>query len=517
MSHKARILGAKVTGHPFLGLEPPRAEDGSRLEGPQVPVWSADPHRVLDWMASAYRLRLNDHRALRCKYLREPDPDNPGKKRRVLDNAGDPVLVPIGSNPVKMTTPQARKARPHLAAAPDLMLHAATREEETSWFAAAKRRKTRASQGMDPGSMPGMYFRGQDRRFAIFHNNGRNAVLYRTGRRTGVIVIAGMNPPAWRGGFPARWGVRIRIRLTRQVSSYSSVVVNLNRNEVALTTPPMPAGKRGQSGSITGIDRGVAHAAASSDGAFFDAPDVTAEEQAIKHHSRKMANTRRINNPTGSKNWKPTKGYLRHRKDRAQAHQRKTAKITDFQHKATTHLVRTHDFIAMESLTLTNMMRSAKGTAETPGKNVAQKAGLNRALAAAALGRFGQMVHYKSQALVDAGFDQRLALVPAPNTSRMCNECGHIGEQNRKSQADFCCTGCGHTAHADTNAALNVDDAAMSAWGWTVGEPTPSGALLVVAPAGSQDKTDPAHAVPKLVAEGGTGVELRTPAHALGV
>ena len=46
-----------------------------------------------------------------------------------------------------------------------------------------------------------------------------------------------------------------------------------------------------------------------------------------------------------------------------------------------------------------------------------------------------------------------LVLVDPKNTSRECAICGHIDKRNRPSQSEFRCVRCGHTAHADTNAA----------------------------------------------------------------
>lgn len=46
-----------------------------------------------------------------------------------------------------------------------------------------------------------------------------------------------------------------------------------------------------------------------------------------------------------------------------------------------------------------------------------------------------------------------LAFVAPRNTSRTCAECGHIDKRNRKTQAAFCCTACGHQANADAKAA----------------------------------------------------------------
>nr|WP_240196854.1 transposase [Nonomuraea lactucae] len=42
------------------------------------------------------------------------------------------------------------------------------------------------------------------------------------------------------------------------------------------------------------------------------------------------------------------------------------------------------------------------------------------------------------------------------NTSRTCARCGHCAKENRVTQAEFACQACGHTAHADTNAATNI-------------------------------------------------------------
>ncbi|MBE3013339.1 transposase [Microbispora sp. NEAU-D428] len=48
-----------------------------------------------------------------------------------------------------------------------------------------------------------------------------------------------------------------------------------------------------------------------------------------------------------------------------------------------------------------------------------------------------------------------IAVNPA-GTSRTCARCGHCAKDNRLSQAAFACTACGHTAHADVNAAINI-------------------------------------------------------------
>jgi len=56
----------------------------------------------------------------------------------------------------------------------------------------------------------------------------------------------------------------------------------------------------------------------------------------------------------------------------------------------------------------------------------------------------------------------RVTLVNPAYTSQRCFVCGHIEKANRKSQAEFCCKACGHTANADVNAAKNISRAAVS-------------------------------------------------------
>lgn len=57
-----------------------------------------------------------------------------------------------------------------------------------------------------------------------------------------------------------------------------------------------------------------------------------------------------------------------------------------------------------------------------------------------------------------------LVLVDPRNTSKACNNCGCIDKRNRKTQADFLCVSCGHSANADTNAALNIRSRAIVNW-----------------------------------------------------
>jgi putative transposase len=97
------------------------------------------------------------------------------------------------------------------------------------------------------------------------------------------------------------------------------------------------------------------------------------------------------------------------------------------------------------------MTRSASGTLDQPGVNVAAKSGLNRSLLDAGWGVFLRVLASKAES---AG-RQVVAVNPA-NTSRTCPTCGHRARENRPTQANFCCVSCGYTGHADVVGATNI-------------------------------------------------------------
>jgi transposase len=94
------------------------------------------------------------------------------------------------------------------------------------------------------------------------------------------------------------------------------------------------------------------------------------------------------------------------------------------------------------------MTRSARGTVAEPGRNVAQKTGLNRGILKSGWGLLAARLEQKASGRVEK--------VNAAYTSQTCNACKHIAAQSRKSQATFVCVACGHRANADVNAAMNI-------------------------------------------------------------
>ena len=114
-------------------------------------------------------------------------------------------------------------------------------------------------------------------------------------------------------------------------------------------------------------------------------------------------------------------------------------------------IAKNHDIVANENLLVANMTRSARGTSEQPGTQVAAKQGLNRNLADVAPGR--QRDEIEQACIRHGAVYQR---VRAKDTIITCSQCRAKSKKSRISQSEFCCTSSGYAANADGNAAENI-------------------------------------------------------------
>lgn len=210
---------------------------------------------------------------------------------------------------------------------------------------------------------------------------------------------------------------------------------------------PQPDLDRQPTGAVVGIDRGVRTALVTSDGQHYRAPRISGrraaryialQQQMARQHkrSRKRERTR-------------------------QAMGRITARVTDrrkdWAEKVSTRLVLDHDLIVFEKLNTRGMTRkpAPKPDPDQPGaflpNRARAKAGLNRGILASAWGALATRTEQKAVASGAA-----VVFVNPRFTSQQCHVCGHIAAGNRESQAVFRCQQCGHTDHADANAAKNI-------------------------------------------------------------
>jgi putative transposase len=280
------------------------------------------------------------------------------------------------------------------------------------------------------------------------------------------------------------WKLTLHVRLSQPIRPYTSVRVNWTRRQLVFVNEPLPVTGKVGTGEVIGIDRGVVHTAADDRGGFYDAPNTAELDKRRRFHQRRMAKSRVIAARQGRRFWESSR-YQAHKTAAAALSARQARVREDFAQKLSTRLVREHDFIGIETLPLERMTRRAKGV------GAAQKRGLNRSMRNAALGKLAKCIEYKAD-LAGVAFVE----VPAAYTSQRCHQCGHTCKENRESQAVFRCLSCAWTGNADTNAAVNVREEALTRWAahtqqlaGTSGEKP--GGITPVSQAGSKNKTDP--------------------------
>jgi transposase len=254
----------------------------------------------------------------------------------------------------------------------------------------------------------------------------------------------------------------VRFRVTRawhDIEQASSARVTLDRAGrwwVSFTTPP-PAFERKPTGAVVGIDRGVANSIATSDGLMLNVPSLTAGEQA-----RFLTLARRL-----SRQQKGANRRAATRTSLARLYARLGDRRKDWIEQTSTALVRGYDLIAVEDLRTKQMTRKPKAKPDPDQPTVflpngaRAKAGLNKAILASCWGGLEQRLEHKTS-LTTPQNPSVLVKVDPRNTSRTCAVCGHVAKENRESQAVFTCQSCGHEAHADTNAAINIRQRALN-------------------------------------------------------
>ncbi|WP_405976264.1 transposase [Streptomyces sp. NBC_00988] len=221
---------------------------------------------------------------------------------------------------------------------------------------------------------------------------------------------------------------------------------------VILACDEVPAEPLPATGTVTGIDMGVAHFLTTSEGEHQPNPRHgrrNAEALADAQRALKEFPRRKRENRTARHRRAVEKVAALHRKVRRQR--------TDHAHKTALAMVRTYDVIAHERLSIANMVRAPKPKPDTgnPGaflpNGAAAKTGLNKSIHDAGWGVFLGILAHKAES---AG--RKLIPVDPRNTSRTCPACGHVSGENRPTQEKFECTQCGHTDNADQVGALNV-------------------------------------------------------------
>ncbi len=288
-----------------------------------------------------------------------------------------------------------------------------------------------------------------DKAFAAFFSRTKKGEKpgyprFRSSRRFDTVTFIDGDGGKWLDNTVRMQGVgHVKVKLHRPVRGtvkQFSVTRTGRHWYVNVICVGVPVQPKPFTGAAVGLDRGLTHLIADSDGRFVDnvRPLRTAQDR-LSDAQRDLARKKR--------------GSNRRRKAvaRVASLHRKVKNVRkDHLHKVARSYVDAYNLIVVEDLKVRNMTRSASGTVEEPGANVAQKSGLNRSILDAGWGVLLELIRQKAEEAV-----VEVVEVNPRNTSRTCHACGHVGAENRCGEA-FLCQRCGHSAHADTNAARNI-------------------------------------------------------------
>jgi len=194
--------------------------------------------------------------------------------------------------------------------------------------------------------------------------------------------------------------------------------VTFSCDDVPLSPEPM-------TGSVIGVDLGVATKAALSNG------EKITDQSFLNHDLAKLAKQQRL--VSGRQRGNNRQSKARHQV--AVTHAKISRKRRDANHKLSRKLVHEHDLIIFENLSPAKMT-SGKG------KN------LNRSVRDQGWSQLIQFTVYKAQ---EAG--KQIELINPRNTSRECASCGKVSKLSRISSDKFACVSCNYAADADFNAA----------------------------------------------------------------
>jgi len=306
---------------------------------------------------------------------------------------------------------EARKAEPWLAAGSQNVQQQALRDLDQAWrnfLGGTHRRPTWRKVSRNEG------FRITDFKWRLH--------VRRLNRHWGQVAVPKV------GWVRFRWS-----RTAPDCKSYRVTLDTAGRWHAAFAVIPPPIAGPG-TGDVVGIDRGVAVSAALSTGETYQCPRPS---PGIDRLRRRLSRSKHDGNRRQGARIRLAQ-VLAYDADRRK----------DWAEQLSTDIARRFDVIRVEDLRIRNMTRSARGTVESPGRNVRQKAGLNREILASGWGLLVKRLEDKAPGRVEK--------VNPRFTSQRCSACGHIAAESRKSQALFACVACAFTANADVNAAINI-------------------------------------------------------------
>ncbi|WP_315243313.1 transposase [Rothia aeria] len=236
---------------------------------------------------------------------------------------------------------------------------------------------------------------------------------------------------------------------------YVSILVKLSR------TPATPTRAQRSAGAV-GVDLGVRYLAALSDE---QAPQRFAQYPSLEFTDNGAPT---LANPRWARTAEKRLVRLQRALARAQKGSNRRARLVrqiarhhhlvalrreSGLHQVSKRLATGYTLIGLEDLAVAGMTASAAGTIKAPGKNVRQKAGLNRSILDAAFGTLRRQLEYKASwygsqvQIIDRFFA----------SSQTCSACGARAKTKLGLRVRvFECAACGVRIDRDVNAARNI-------------------------------------------------------------
>ncbi|TVQ45454.1 MAG: transposase [Gloeocapsa sp. DLM2.Bin57] len=217
-----------------------------------------------------------------------------------------------------------------------------------------------------------------------------------------------------------------------------TIIFKQNKWYVSITVDCIPTRPTTDIGAI-GLDFGVNHAIATSEGALIDNPKFLKQAQEKIKQIAKKARRKRI----GRKGVKPSRRCRKAQKALGKIQSKVGRQRQDWQHQISSRIVSDNSLIATEKLNLKGMTRKSRG------KRKKQKTGLNRSILDVGIGNLKSLINYK---VTEAGGFYIEVPTTKVKPSQTCPKCGYQ-EKKTLAQREHNCQKCGYKANRDVAAA----------------------------------------------------------------
>ena len=305
--------------------------------------------------------------------------------------------------------PACREVRPDLASVPSQVLQDAVRRVDLAFDGFFRRCAT--------GEKPGYpRFKSRFRYDSMTFKQYGNSFSVESGKKNrGTLMLAKLGH------------VKMMMHRPLQGTPKTAIVKRTPTGKwfVSICCEEVPEPVVRASDKEVGIDVGLKTFAYLSDGTTIENPRFFRVEE------KNLAKAQRKRDKAPKKS--PERKKLKKRC--ARIHERTKNRRKNFAHQESHKIVKQHGLIAVEALVVRNMVKNPK---------------LAKSIADASWSLFFTHLQAKAE---EAG--RVMVKVNPQYTSQRCHSCGHIDARNRNGVA-FVCLACGHTGHADVNAARNV-------------------------------------------------------------